>query len=175
VYHVSDDEVDSDFDDLVEDEFCDGTEDQTQENGCANGSFYRKQPLKSEKAFLDYYAEDQWYSDHLQLLGCRDTFRGPTLACTVPRVPGRAATLSDYWDMFWIDNLIKPIVIETNRYAKIPWPIRRKRGSDPTTSLDEDDDVNIDGSLDGSTGDHVDLAAKSIGQMTTLSNMWRSV
>jgi hypothetical protein len=54
----------------------------------------------------------------VQLLGRIDTFKGPKVGCTLLRVLGRPATPSDYWEMFWTDDLLEPIVLKTNRYAR---------------------------------------------------------
>ena len=41
--------------------------------------------------------------------------------------------------------MLEQVVLETNRYAKIPWPRRKKDKVDPAMLVDEDEYVDIDG------------------------------
>jgi hypothetical protein len=133
----------ADFADLEEDAFCDETDDQTVNEWCHDGSLYEAQKLSTEK-FEEYYRDIEWSNEHVRLLGSRERFCGDTPGCIVPRVPGRSATSSDYWEMYWSDALLQPIVNETNGYAKSIVRLRRKDPVDPNLCVDEDEEVDID-------------------------------
>jgi hypothetical protein len=166
------DELQGDFDGEFDEESVPEDWDDTVEDWCVEGRFfereYRARKFSTKEAFLQYYAEREWCSDHVRLLGSRDTFCGPTPGCTAPGVPGRVATPCDYWDLYWPDEILMPIVVETNRYARTMLPPRKRRmpllGSNVASCSwagddTEEENVDIDGISDGDLGVdiHVDL------------------
>jgi hypothetical protein len=142
----------ADFVDLEEDAFCDKIDNQTVNEWCHDGSLYEAQKLSTER-FEEYYRDTEWSSKHVRLLGSRERFCGDTPGCTVLKVRGRSATPSDYWEMYWSDALLQPIVNETNRYAKSVVRPRRKDPVDPNLRIDEDEEVDIDRIFDVDIGE----------------------
>jgi hypothetical protein len=74
--------------------------DDTVEDWCTKSRFFerefRARKFKNTEAFLQYYSERVWSSDHVRLLGNRDTFCGPTPGYIAQHVLGRATTPSDF-------------------------------------------------------------------------------
>jgi hypothetical protein len=113
--------------------------------------------FQSEAEFLRYYSEGEWGSEHVRLLGSRNRFRGPKPRCTTLLVLGKAPTLSDFWDRFWTYDILAPIVVQTNLYAKTVIKLCRNVVDDPICRLDEENEDNcID--IDGLTDDEVQLS-----------------
>jgi hypothetical protein len=163
---VSNDEGE-DEEDEDGDFFCDESEDQTQEGWCQDGSLFRQ--FQSEAEFLRYYGEGEWGSEHVRLLGSRNLFRGPKPRCNALSVPGKAPTLSDFWDRFWTDEMLALIVVQTNLYAKIVIRPRRNVVDDPVCCLDEENEEDcID--IEGLTDDEVQLSDNGIPAFGDHSN-----
>lgn len=100
---------------------------QSFEDWFANPQSYRSIPL-NESQFHAFYNELNWTSDHVTLLGSRDTFTGPRPGATA-YVTSRLPTPGNLFDLFWPDIVVDRIVRETNRYATIVLPPKKPCGA----------------------------------------------
>jgi hypothetical protein len=73
----------------------------------------------SHWTFDQFFAHSQWHETDLFLRHDIDNFSGPQPGPILPR------TFSplEYFRRYWLDDVLDYIIVETNRYASIPFLI----------------------------------------------------
>jgi hypothetical protein len=95
----------------------------------------------SDENFDQYYDDSNWTSEHVTLLGNRNNFSGPRPGFVAPDPAALPHTPIQFFNLFWPDNYLQEVVLETNRYAsQICTRPSRKRRNEPQSSSDKEED-----------------------------------
>ena len=79
-------------------------------------------PVHMESAQLaEYYRKESWSSSSVDFVRTRDNFTGPTPGLKAIRLEGIPLPHTVF-DLYWTDEVVDRIVLETNRYARAVLP-----------------------------------------------------
>jgi hypothetical protein len=86
-----------------------------------NPDAFKATPLDTDE-LAQYYRKTSWSSASVDFIGSRDNFTGPTPGYKFSQ-PGRIPKPKDVFNLYWNDNTLSRIIVETNRYARQVLPV----------------------------------------------------
>ena len=103
-----------------------------------------------DEAFERYYHQSNWTSEHITLLGDRNSFTGPRPGYVPPSAGPLPFSPIGFFDLFWSSTFLHEICVETNRYA-IQHCTRRHRGV-KHSDVEDESETPIPLTLNGGQG-----------------------